>query len=193
MDAEKYFGTRDLYQILQLNSNAEIQDGKINAIAICTSELIFVHLIIAVKKSYYRLAKLYHPDCNDTANEEEAKAKFNIIHNAYSILSDEAKKKLYDVGSKVLFTKATIAAKWENFLVEVNEKDIGISRKRYQGSQDEENDIIREFVIGKGSLTHLLNNIPFMRREDENRIIEIVKELIENKKVPNIAMKKIRK
>lgn len=28
MNAEKYFGTRNLYEILQLNSNAQIQEGK---------------------------------------------------------------------------------------------------------------------------------------------------------------------
>lgn len=37
------------------------------------------------------------------------------MHSAYSILFDSTKKVMYDNGSSVLFTKATIAAQWENF------------------------------------------------------------------------------
>lgn len=46
-----------------------------------------------VKKSYYKLAKLYHPDRVALDEREQAKEKFNIIHTAYSILTDASKKK----------------------------------------------------------------------------------------------------
>lgn len=49
---------------------------------------------------------------------------------------------------------------------------------KYKFSEAEENDIAREFVIGRGSLTHLYNVIPFMRIEDEFRMIEIIKKFI---------------
>lgn len=146
-----------------------------------------------MKKSYYRLALMYHPDRVKENEKDEAKEKFNIIHNAYSILSDTTKKALYDNGSCVLFTKATIAAQWENFLKEVNNADINNARKKYQGSNAEKNDLVREFTIGRGSMTHLINNIPFMRIEDQERIMEIIKALMDTGEVPKIPIKKIRK
>lgn len=146
-----------------------------------------------MKKSYYKLARLYHPDRVATNEEEEAKGKFNIIHNAYSILSDASKKKLYDNGSCVLFTKVTVAANWENYLKPVYSNDIDVARKKYQGSIMEKQDIIREFVSGNGSITHLLNNIPFMRVEDEMRITEIIKDLMDKQEIKKIVIKKIRK
>lgn len=139
------------------------------------------------------MAKLYHPDRVAPTEKEVAKDKFNIIHNAYSILSDATKKKLYDSGSNVLFTRVTIAAMWENYLKPLDISEIENARNRYQGSQTERNDIIHEFVVGKGSLTHLLNNIPFMRVEDENRIIEVVRDLFEEGLLPKIPIKKIKK
>ena len=47
-----------------------------------------------IKKSYYRLSKQYHPDHNpgDAAAEE----KFKAVGKAYSVLSDDAKRKEYD-------------------------------------------------------------------------------------------------
>lgn len=195
MNAEKLFGTRNLYEILQLKPNAQIQDGKIS------TNLFFIvkmneknkSISIAVKKSYYRLALMFHPDRVTDEERSIAMEKFNIIHNAYSILSDSTKKGLYDNGSAVLFTRATIAAQWENFLKEVNENDIDNARKNYQGSLTEKNDLIREFAVSKGSMTHLLNSIPFMRIEDEARIIEMIKVLMDDGLIQKIPIKRIRK
>lgn len=136
---------------------------------------------------------MHHPDRVATEQREVAKEKFNIIHNAYSILTDASKKKLYDEGSSVLFTKATLSAQWENYLKPVSSADIDDAKKRYHGSSEEENDLIREFISGNGSMTHLLNNVTFMRMEDECRIIEILKNLIDNGKLPKIPIKKMRK
>lgn len=46
-----------------------------------------------IKKAYRKLAKQYHPDINKAANAEE---KFKEVQEAYDILSDEKKRKLYD-------------------------------------------------------------------------------------------------
>lgn len=148
---------------------------------------------LLVKQSYYKLARLYHPDRVATNEKEEASEKFNMIHNAYSILSDATKKAQYDSGYGVIFTKATAAARWENYLKPVSAENIDEARKKYQGSNVEKRDVKRELKIGKGSMTHLLNNIPFMRVEDEIRMIEMAKELMENEKIPKIPIKKIKK
>jgi len=46
-----------------------------------------------IKKAYYKLAKQYHPDSNPSP---QAKVKFEEISEAYEILADENKRKLYD-------------------------------------------------------------------------------------------------
>lgn len=124
---------------------------------------------------------------------ETAIEKFNIIHNAYCILTDASKKKLYDEGSNVIFTKATVAAKWEHFLRPVELTDFDAAEKKYRGSFEEKTDLIREFNAGKGSMTHLINHIPFMRVEDECRTIEILQNLMDNGEIPKLKIKKIRK
>lgn len=47
-----------------------------------------------IKKAFRKLAKQYHPDTNG-GNAEAAK-KFQEINEAYSVLSDEEKRKAYD-------------------------------------------------------------------------------------------------
>lgn len=47
-----------------------------------------------IKKSYYRLSKQYHPDHNK--GDEAAAEKFKAVGKAYSILSDDVKRKEYD-------------------------------------------------------------------------------------------------
>ncbi len=64
---------RDCYEILGVDRNAD--EG-------------------AIKKAYRRLAKKYHPDTN--AGNGQAEEKFKEITEAYGILSDPQKRKLYD-------------------------------------------------------------------------------------------------
>lgn len=64
---------RDYYEILGIPRNADAA---------------------AIKKAYRRLAKQYHPDTN--AGNAAAEKRFKEITEAYTILSDEEKRKLYD-------------------------------------------------------------------------------------------------
>lgn len=150
--------------------------------------------LFSVKGNYYKLAKIHHPDRVSEEEKVAAKERFNIIHHAYSVLSNSETKSLYDAGKADMFwPKTTIAAKWEQYIKTTKTEDIESARAKYQGTSTEEADILREFTVGKGSMTHLLNVIPFMRYEDENRIIEIIKRSIEEKKIPKIPIRKIRR
>lgn len=64
---------RDYYEVLGVNRNADAA---------------------AIKKAYRRLAKKYHPDMN--AGNPDADIKFKEVTEAYNVLSDEEKRKLYD-------------------------------------------------------------------------------------------------
>nr|WP_294495406.1 DnaJ C-terminal domain-containing protein [uncultured Mediterraneibacter sp.] len=47
-----------------------------------------------IKKAYRRLAKKYHPDTN--AGDADAEQKFKEVTEAYNVLSDKEKRKMYD-------------------------------------------------------------------------------------------------
>jgi len=64
---------RDYYEVLGINRTADAA---------------------AIKKAYRKLAKKYHPDTNQ--GNKEAEKRFQEIGEAYDILSDPEKKKLYD-------------------------------------------------------------------------------------------------
>lgn len=53
-----------------------------------------------IKKAYRKLAKKYHPDANKE-NAKEAEAKFKEVTEAYEVLSDDNKRKMYDTYGNV--------------------------------------------------------------------------------------------
>lgn len=65
----------DYYNILKVNRNASEED---------------------LRKSYRRLAMIWHPDKNPI-NKGEAEAKFKQISEAYDVLSDPQKRQIYDL------------------------------------------------------------------------------------------------
>lgn len=64
---------RDYYETLGVNKSADKE---------------------AIKRAYRRLAKKYHPDTN--AGDAHAEEMFKDVTEAYNVLSDEKKRKLYD-------------------------------------------------------------------------------------------------
>ncbi|KAM1340295.1 hypothetical protein EV1_038660 [Malus domestica] len=66
----------DYYNILKVNRNASEDD---------------------LKKAYKRLAMIWHPDKNPAGKRPEAEAKFKQISEAYDVLSDPAKRQIYDL------------------------------------------------------------------------------------------------
>ncbi|PNY05625.1 hypothetical protein L195_g002079 [Trifolium pratense] len=65
----------DYYNILKVNRNATEDD---------------------LKKSYKKLVLVWHPDKNPGNKAAEAEAKFKLISEAYDVLSDPQKRKIYD-------------------------------------------------------------------------------------------------
>ena len=63
---------RDYYEVLGIKKNAGLAD---------------------IKKAFRTLAMKYHPDRNKSADATE---KFKEINEAYEVLSDEKKRKIYD-------------------------------------------------------------------------------------------------
>lgn len=49
-----------------------------------------------IRKAYYKLAKIHHPDKAQDGNNEEAEEKFKEIKFAYEVLTDASKRDIYD-------------------------------------------------------------------------------------------------
>ncbi|HVL39935.1 MAG TPA: J domain-containing protein [Fimbriimonadaceae bacterium] len=64
---------KDYYEVLGVKRGADAKD---------------------IKAAYRRLARKYHPDVNP--NDKAAEAKFKEVSEAYDVLGDEEKRKLYD-------------------------------------------------------------------------------------------------
>ena len=71
---------RDYYDVLGIDRNADEK---------------------TIKKAYRKLAKKYHPDTN--AGNPDAADKFKEVNEAYDILSDPKKKKMYDQSGHAAF------------------------------------------------------------------------------------------
>lgn len=73
---------KDYYKILEVPKNANTKD---------------------IRKAYLQLTKKYHPDKQQQLSENEQVAneeKMSAINEAYEILSDESKRKEYDLGRR---------------------------------------------------------------------------------------------
>lgn len=72
-----------------------------------------------IGKVYKILAKKYHPDTTKEADKQAAEEKFKVISEAYEILSDDEKRKRYDM--ELEQTNPTIS--YEDYMNVVHQRD----------------------------------------------------------------------
>ncbi len=66
---------KDYYEILGINKNSTPEE---------------------IKKAYRKMAREHHPDVAAASDKEEATRRFKEINEAYQVLSDSEKKRMYD-------------------------------------------------------------------------------------------------
>jgi len=94
---------KDYYDILGVPRNATLDD---------------------IKKAYRELALKYHPDINKS---KEAEEKFKEINEAYAVLSDQEKRKQYDLmGNDEFNTRFSEEDIFRDFDISSVFKDVGI-------------------------------------------------------------------
>ena len=92
---------RDYYEVLGINRDADAG---------------------TIKKAYRKLAKKYHPDTNP--GDQHAEKLFKEVTEAYTILSDPEKKKLYDQFGHAAFDGSGAGQNPYEILSEIPGEDI---------------------------------------------------------------------
>ena len=111
----------DLYKVLSVSRDAQFDD---------------------IRKAYRRLALIYHPDKHATASESaraDASLKFQQIGFSFTVLSDEKRRKRYDLTGKTYegldFPPGEDG--WEAYFEElfdrVTKEKLDEMKKEYQG------------------------------------------------------------
>lgn len=108
-----------------------------------------------VEKAYKTLVKKYHPDLQEGENKQQAEEMIKKINEAYSVLSDEAKRKQYD---------ETI-------------KESTISREDYDRLQQELNNMRKQSTTNDNHNTNHVTNMQPTENEKQEQNIEYQQQL----------------
>jgi len=164
---ESYFGSKDLYGILEIEKTATIAE---------------------LKKAYYKQALKVHPDRVPEEEKAEATEKFKVLAKINEVLSDDNRRALYDEQGIIDDDEDEKLSSWlevfKNLFKPITESDIDNYKMEYVGSDLEKSDLKKAYVNGKGCINYMMEHIPFMGVEDEPRFHEIVDEWIKNDEVP---------
>ncbi|XP_013108276.2 J domain-containing protein CG6693 [Stomoxys calcitrans] len=167
---EKLFDTKDVYKLFQIEKTATEKE---------------------LKKAYYKLSLLVHPDRVPEAQKHDATEKFKLISKLYETLSDKDKRALYDEQGIIDDDDDNLEGKlnnwlelWRKLFKPITTEDINNYEKSYVGSDLEKADIKKAYLNGKGCINYMMNSVPFMKVEDEPRIQEVVRKMIEEEELP---------
>ncbi|CDH53591.1 domain-containing protein [Lichtheimia corymbifera JMRC:FSU:9682] len=159
----------DLYEILTLNRESATASD--------------------IKSQYRKLALKYHPDKQrPSATDEDKQAatlQFQRIGLAYSILSDPAKKSLYDKTGTISSDDGLAGDKsWTDYFKElwtgvVNAETIEQFASQYRGSDEEERDVLRYYQQCNGNMDRILSHVECSELTDGERLAEIIQKAID--------------
>lgn len=130
-----------------------------------------------------------HPDRVDEDEKAEATEKFKILAKIYEVLTDKDKRTVYDEqgivdddGDDANFL--SWLELWKTIFKPISEEDIDNYKKEYVGSDLEKADIKKAYLNNKGCIDRMTDCVQFMDLENEPRIIDMVKEMVASKEIP---------
>lgn len=141
-----------------------------------------------IKKAYYRLALLHHPDRNSSL---EAKETFQLVGQAYEVLSDPARRRLYDETGVIETGKGDEATvNWGAYFRELFQRvtfaDLDAFKATYIGSAEEYEDVLAGYMKHRGDIAQISESVFFGDVESESRYLEIIKRAISKGIVPQL-------
>lgn len=125
------FGSSNLYEAFRIKTTATSAQSNI---------LNRVLINFLVKKAYYQMSILWHPDrfvTDEKQKQDLATKKFQLIGKIYSILSDEEKRAVYDdteAADEDDYDKNVDWYKvWKKMFKKITPEDIEAYLKEYRG------------------------------------------------------------
>lgn len=191
---EQAFGTKDLYSVLFDNNNnndTEEVPSSVDNTSFSPSQL---------RKAYYKKAKQYHPDRQhqNSVDNNDAKRKFQAISWAYSVLKDPKKRELYDTEGIIDEFDEDMdddnedgkKKSWKDYFDlifgKVSTSDIDSFAEKYKMSDEEEKDVLQNYVKFKGNLKKMLGFVMLSEERDVARWIEdYIQPAIDRNEVEN--------
>lgn len=163
-EIEEFFGTRDLYQVIGADKSASEDD---------------------IKKAYRRTSLKTHPDRVGESEKDRATKRFQVLAQVHYVLSDSERRKLYDdhgiiANEENLESEADWANYWRLLFPKVTEKDIQNYLSSYEGSEEEEKDLIRLYIRFEGDLDKISESFISY---DETKTTDHLMRLIEGGKI----------
>ncbi|KAF2449664.1 DnaJ-domain-containing protein [Karstenula rhodostoma CBS 690.94] len=138
-----------------------------------------------VKKAYRKMALKHHPDKAPENEKEAANKAFQEIAFAYAVLSDDRRRKRYDVtGSTAETLEDDDEFDWLKFYREqfedvVNQENIDKISGSYKDSAEERRDLLNVYNKYKGRLDAIYENVMLSDiLEDDDRFRRILDEEI---------------
>ncbi|CAG0914479.1 unnamed protein product, partial [Notodromas monacha] len=168
---EVYFGSKDLYEILDVKKTANEKQ---------------------LKKAYYKLSLAVHPDRAPPEKKEHATKCFQVLSKIMSVLSDKDKKAIYDETGVVSddddegisWEDNDWTSYWRLLFKPLTMKDIDEFFKTYRGSEEEQTDLIKCYVDAKGDWDVLWQTHKGYRGiDDEERLKDLIQTAVDGGEV----------
>lgn len=144
-----------------------------------------------IKSAYRKHALKNHPDKAPPENKNEANQRFQEIAFAYAVLSDERRRRRYDTTGN---TSESLGLEdddfnWTDFFREqtaamVDGAMIDKIKKEYQGSSEEEGDLLAAYESQEGDMDAVYEKVMCSNvLDDDERFRAIIEKAIKEKKV----------
>lgn len=135
---EKYYETRDVYKLLGIEKTALEKDSMFFFRLQTKTNFLFI-IIFVVKKAYYKMSLLVHPDRVPEGEKELATEKFKVLSKLNSVLTDKDKKSQYDETGVIddddedESSMSKWMEMWKAFFKPITTQDIDNYQKEYVG------------------------------------------------------------
>lgn len=166
-DCDTLFGTKNLYEVLNLTSSASENE---------------------IKKAYRKLSLKYHPDRHATSShtKDQLTRFFQVLSKVHFILTDKEKRSFYDTTGLIDKEDCLDSeADWDDYFralfPKVTQKDIESYIEKYIGSEEEIADVRKYYLQHEGDMDKMYECIISF---DEDRTREIIDKLIQDEEVP---------
>ncbi|GFF50977.1 uncharacterized J domain-containing protein C1071.09c [Aspergillus lentulus] len=143
-----------------------------------------------IKSAYRKLALKHHPDKAPADQKDKAHSKFQQIAFAYAILSDEKRRRRFDrTGSTAEAAAGDEDFDWTEFYRDLYSNSIDTDaidklKKEYQGSAEEEKDILEAFDRHRGDMDRVYESVMLSNvLDDDERFRAIIDKAIAEGKV----------